>query len=1679
MTSGEPFGQRVRARRRELGLTQEELAHRVGCAPITLRKIEHDDLRPSVQIAERLAMALVIPLEDRAAFVRLARAERAPEPFAPTPVPSPDEIGLADLSGRAIRGYALGERLGEGGMGVVYRATQPLVEREVAVKIILPQYANQPDFIRRFEAEAQLIARLEHPHIVPLYDYWREPGVAYLVMRLLRGGSVRTLLESGALPLETVDRLIEQISQALAAAHRVGVVHRDLKPANILLDEDGNAYLADFGIAKNLGNVDELTQADAIVGSPNYISPEQIRSEFVRPQTDIYCLGVMLYELLTGALPFQGPTPIDVMHSHLTAPLPPLAARRVGLPAALDQVIAQATAKDPLQRYPDVDDMLADWRKALSGAGAVTVPAPAKALTDADNPYKGLRAFGEGDAADFFGRDAITQQLLARLGEGGDLSRFLAVVGPSGCGKSSVVNAGLIPALRRGGLPGSDRWFIVQMVPGVHPLEELEAALLRIAVNPPESLVNQLREDKRGLLRAVSRCLPEDPEVELVLVIDQLEELFTLVPDEAARAHVLDSLVTAVLDERSRMRLVITLRADFIDRPLGYVDFGEMLRQRMEVVLPFTPDELERAITCPAERVGLEWEPGLVAAIMHEVGDQPGGLPLLQYALTGLFEKREGRQLTKAAYQSIGGVLGALGGRAEEVYTSLDRSAQAAARQLFLRLVTLGEGVEDTRRRVLRAELEALNPLTPTPLPPGEGAGVRANLDAFGKARLLAFDRDPVTHGPTVEVAHEALLREWPRLREWLSASRADVRLQRQLAAAALEWQNANRETSFLLAGSRLAQFEGWTATTDLALAQAERTYLDASVVERQTKEQAEAERQRRELETAKKLAETERRHAEEQGRTASRLRVRNRIITAVGGVALLAAVIAVFFAYASNQNLDLARIANTRSAENLEAARVANTQSAQNLNIANQNAAAAQAANTQAVAEADRRATEVAVRTTAQANAVTEAHSRATAEALAIAQKAVAEANFTRADNLRLAAEAGKILADPDGNVETAALLSVRALRSGYLSQADADLVKSAPQLFALQTFQGHTNRIYSAAFSPDGKYVLTGSEDRTAKLWDANTGAEVHTFSGHGDTIYSVAFSPDGKYAVTGSGDQTARLWNVASGAVVRTFAGHVAGVAAVAFSPDGRLIFTGSDDGTAKLWEAATGKEVRSFAAHTGWIASAAFSPDSKYILTGSGDRTVKLWDAATGQEVRSFTEHADEVWGVAFSPDGNYALTASLDGTAQLWETATGAVIRTFQQNGLGLYSAAFSPDGKYALIAGSALTPQLFDVGTGALVRTFSGHLAGVRSVAFSPDGKHALTGGYDGTAKLWDAMLSTTAESAADAIVRTFRGHTASVSSVAFSPDGQYILTGGTTDQTAKLWEAATGAEVRTFAGHVAGVGAVAYSPDGLQVLTGCDDGTAKLWEAATGKELRTFTGHSYWISSVAFSPDGKYALTGSGDNTAKLWDIATGEEVRTFRGHADYVLKVAYSPDGNYVLTGSADNTAKLWEVASGKEVRTLAGHNNWLWGVAFSPDGNYVLTGDWDQTAKLWEVASGEEVRTFTGHTSGIFTVAFSPDSKYILTGSADKMAKLWDVATGAVIRTFSGHADVIYGIAFSPDGKSVLTGSWDKTAKLWDVDYRDTLRQACAHLTRDLMPDERKLYEIADVGATCPER
>ena len=1101
------------------------------------------------------------------------------------------------------------------------------------------------------------------------------------------------------------------------------------------------------------------------------------------------------------------------------------------------------------------------------------------------NPYKGLRAFQEADAPDFFGREALAARLAARLHEGGQLDRFLAVVGPSGSGKSSVVRAGLLPALREGTLPGAHGVRIIDVVPGAHPLEELEAALLRVAVNPPATLLEQLQADDRGLVRAVKRVLPAGDDSELVLLVDQFEEVFTLVADEAVRLHFLSSLCTAVKDPRSRVRIVITLRADFYDRPLLYPDPGELVRQRTEVVLPLSPDELYRAITGPAMRMGVQVEPELVSAIQRDVAEQPGTLPLLQYALTELFEQREGRQLTLAAYQARGGVLGALSRRAEELYAGLTEAEREVARQVFLRLVTLGEGVEDTRRRTQLAELESLTE---------DRQILDGLLELFGQHRLLTFDRDPSTNEATVEVAHEALLRSWERLRIWLGASRDALRIQRRLMTAAMEWANAGQDPSFLASGARLAQFRTLQTEPDLTLTQREQAYLEASITEHEAHEAREAARQ---AHLALLLARSERlrlaaeaNNAVERGET--------------GDLPALLAIQSLRSGYTPQADGALLRALERGIPVQTFAGIWSN--------------AAFSPDGTQILASDEG--------TFALWDIESGRHVRQFSGQIEGIYSVAFSPDWEQV-----------VTGSADGTLRLLDVATGRELRSieGHTDFLfDVDFAPDGRTLLTssgdgtarlwdvasgreVRELQGAGNHV---AFSPDGRYAATASE--TARVWDVQTGQVVLDLTGHGDVVIGVAFSPDGRQLLTGSLDQTARVWDVATGREERVFTGHTGAIYEVAFASDGATVLTASADKTARLWDARTGNLQRVFVGAADRVTGAAFSPDGQHIITRALDDSVRVWDVAVEPEPRSFGQHDDRVTGLALSPDEKHLVTASWDQTARVWDVETGRELMTLSDAEV-LNGVVFTPDGKRVVTAGNGGTARLWDAQTGQELAQFVDVAKGfVNAVALSADGQSLVTGGDDEKAQkayLWNVGTGQQ--------LRSFVGHAGQITSMAFSPDGNYVLTGGA-DKTARLWDTHSGREVRQLTGHGHWVQGVAFSPDGTLLLTTSHDKTARLWNVESGQVVRTLTGHTGPVTGAVFSPDGRSILTGSYDKTARLWDTATGELRRVFTGHADAVSSVAFSADGQSIFTGSWDGTARKWRTDYQSVIQIACAH-------------------------------------------------------------------------------------------------------------------------------------------------------
>ncbi|MDY7100727.1 MAG: BTAD domain-containing putative transcriptional regulator [Actinomycetota bacterium] len=691
--------------------------------------------------------------------------------------------------GRKLRGYVLGPMIGHGPVGATFLAHQPSVGRDVAITVVAPEDAADPEFVQRFEVHAQRIAAVEHPNVVPLYDYWRDPDGAYLVARHLDGGTLaQRLAAPDPFDARAVIDLVEQVGAALSAAHARGVAHGRLDAGSVHFDGSGTAYLADFGLGAGLEVV----------------------------PTDIEALAQ-----LAGASWAKVPEPDQVTR-------PRAANLHVGAADAVERVLERVTGGERALGYSSVPELVAGFRAAALGQhtdGPVRSARGPEPAIEGPNPYRGLAAFDETDAPVFFGREDLAEVLE------GDLvrDRFLAVVGPSGSGKSSVVRAGLLPRLRaRGAL-------IAAMAPGRHPLAELEMALSRVATSRLGDVASVLRDDPGALGPMLSSAVPGDAPG-LVLVLDQFEELYTLAED-AERAILLRALVEAVDSSARDLRLVATMRADFLGHVLDDPVIGTWVREHTRLIAPLRAEDLHRAITGPAEAAGVAVEPALAATLVADADDMPGALPLLQYALTELYEHRVEGTMTVDALRRLGGLTGVLRQRAEEIHDRVGSAGYPhASRQLFTRLVAPGDGAEDARRRALRSELR------PVPV---------EVIDAYGAARLLVFDRDPSTREPTVEVAHEALIREWPRLRGWLDDDRDGLRILRRLGDAAREWLTAERDPGELYRGARLVAAVEWASVHRDELSGPEAEFLDASVARRE----AELERERRGVRRLRTLA--------------------------------------------------------------------------------------------------------------------------------------------------------------------------------------------------------------------------------------------------------------------------------------------------------------------------------------------------------------------------------------------------------------------------------------------------------------------------------------------------------------------------------------------------------------------------------------------------------------------------------------------------------------------------------------------------------------------------------------------------------------------------------------------------------------------------------------------------------
>jgi WD40 repeat protein/DNA-binding SARP family transcriptional activator len=1219
-----------------------------------------------------------------------------------------------------------------------------------------------------------------------------------------------------------------------------------------------------------------------------------------------------------------------------------------------------------------------------------------------DPPFKGLQYFDEGDADLFFGREQLTAKLLERLRE----NRFLAViVGASGSGKSSIVRAGLVHACKKE--PDDNKWRIYLLTPTAHPLEALAVALTRDAesLTATATLMDDLAQDPRSLYFYLKRKaedrrpIADDPRASaaqrrILLVVDQFEELFTLCRDELEREQFVDNLLTAIAPEGGRpVMLVLSIRADFYPHLAQYPELRELVAQNQEYIGPMTAEELRRAIEEPAKRGGWEFEPGLVDLMLRDVGDEPGGLPLLSHALLETWKRRRGRRMTLQGYHDAGGVRGAIAQTAETVYRGLAPEGQTIARNIFLRLTELGEGTEDTRRRASVDEL-----ITNTEM----AGAVRTVLNQLVEARLVT------TGEAWVEVAHEALIREWPTLREWLAQDREGLRLHRHLTEAANDWGLLERDASALYRGARLAQACEFAQASPNALNEQERSFLEASEEQDRREQKEKQEQQQRELDSAKRIAETarrleeeQRRRAEEQSRAAKSLRRRAYFLASAFVLAIALAAVTLFFGQEARSSASAAQ-ANASLAEK----------------------AKGEADVQRLAAESERR----------------------TAISRELAAVAISNLNADPQQSLLLALEAVSVTYSVDKT---------------WTTEAENALHQAVQAVRVPLTFRGHKENVLSAVFSPDGKHIASTGHDAT-KVWDASTGKELLSLPGAWPYFTDAfdrpaGFSPDGLRlaSLDASDTQTssANIWDLTSGNLVHAISLPISpgAITDSAFSSDLTRLATRETDGNSKIWDLTDGQLLQSIFSGCTSFCSIALSSDETRLATGRSGDVVKIWDVSSGKQVGQLAPATSvgrqaQVNHIAFSPDGMHLAASYTDGTARVWDWATGQELVTLVGHTNQVGPITFSPDGK-RIASGSLDTRAIvWDASNGRELFTLTGHSNYVSSVAFSPDGQRLVTASDDGTVKVWNLAPSGEALKVTMDPILAF----------AASGDGRRFATSHA-DNTVKVWDATTGGLVWTLSGHTAPVRGIAFSRDGTHLASASSDMTAKLWDLASGKQLLTLAGHANGVNAVAFSPDGTLLATASSDTTAKIWDAASGEQLLTLEGFAGSVNNVSFSSDGRRLATAHSNAQVKIWDAATGKFLAYQSGHASFVWDAQFSPDGKLLVSAGQDATARVIDAATIRGLFILFGHTASVTHAVFNADSTRIATTSDDGTARVWDAATGQELLTLQGHAGPVNGVAFSPDGSRLITSSEDGTVQVYLLRIQDLVQLARSRLTR----------------------
>lgn len=1207
------------------------------------------------------------------------------------------------------------------------------------------------------------------------------------------------------------------------------------------------------------------------------------------------------------------------------------------------------------------------------------------------SPYRGLGAFREEDASYYFGRAAKIKELIAKT----ETKSFVPVLGPSGSGKSSLVYAGLLPHLRRGGVEEhTNAWEIFSLKPGAEPLKELA----RLVPFDPNLDINKRKVEENArvgnLIRGevtladwVDGLLEEQEGTDrLLLFVDQWEEIYTE-PEKAEGAEKLrrqkearffiDQLLEAT--EKSDVTVVLTMRSDFLGRA-GYRPLADRMEDATVWVGEMTDEEIREAIERPAALARLKFEPGLVDTIVKDLGNEPGRLPLLEFLLSELWQRRDDDgTLTHQAYEKVGGVDEAIATRAKVIYESLQSNLQKdEARRLLVDLVNPGEGRQDTRARV---SLKSVNK-TQTEV-----------LDAFLDARLLvASVEERGDRQRTLEMAHEALIGNWQELRDWVNEDREFLRVSKRIRADMKEWEDRHKPPGLLLPeGLRLEEGRELLQRTGSRVEEV-RNYIelsaahwkrieDARVAEKKSQQERERER---EIERLKR----------EREQDAALHAQRRKLYLALSCLAVALAFGAIAYVLVEEE---LGKIETTKLESLIGEVRASGYLSGHS----NIDSTLALLLATEALVIAEDNSFD--------------SHSAEAQTAISSALWAQREISVIRGHDQMVSS----VEFDPNGT---------RVITGSYDGAARIWDAFSGAQIGKLE---GHTDAILSVTFSPDGSRIATASKDMTARIWDAATFKELEVLKDHSERVYAARFVPDQNRILTISKDNTIAIWNPTTGEQITKFnaqAGSKVKLRSLAISPDGTLAATGSTGKTSRIWNIDSGIVRYNLRGHEGDVLSLAFSPDGTQLATGSSDQRIRIFDVRTGAIINQMNGHIGSVRDVQFDTKGKTLISVSSDKTIRFWDVASGELRDLYRGHSGKVMALDINTDGSRIITGATDHTARIWTVGSSPHVKHLVGHGKRVNAVWFGGSGDEVFTAARDGKIRIWDGRKGQ--------LKRTLNGQEIPASVGPLLTDGDRIVSGNRSGKiiAVNTDTGVTHAELPLQTGKVISSGGMIGSG---RLATWSDDGSIRLMNWQNGREIAKF---EYRKASpaiaAALSPNGLQLATGHKFGEVRLWDVKSEKHIDLVEAK-NVVRSLAYSADGNKLIAGTSDRVAHIWDLSNQKHIHKLSGHSNIIPAVAFNRASTRAVTGSRDGTARIWDVASGRTLAILKGHSSSILSVAFNQAGDRVVTGSIDGTARIWPVfenaqdlveyAKSVAPRCLTNEERAQYFVAPNPDAKT----------------------------------------------------